>query len=332
MVGGVLTIGTVLYAAHVETALLNLDDYAYRAARVVWPLLLATPSLLGARLLVSRKTSASGLRPGASPNLLVTLLAAIVLPAVHTEQVIRQQTTLAETRRIQGQTLRAWYIVDRLTSMGSQWTVSGRTPAQQRTQWGQELERANVSLHNPLAANANVDTRLRRARDLIAWAAGNEDLDRATEVLAPIADYEPRALLLQTAVHGSREDWLAVSDGCQSVATLLSDSSAAGDFVNQLVERAYQRWAEALRRLGHYGAAQAVLEEGLAKWPGSSGYFHFQLAHHHDIGGRPRQAIEHYRQAGQTNVDFACRSERAIARLRTNSPASLLRTVRPATR
>ena len=331
LLAGGVTLATVLNCGKVENVVADSNEVIHWIVRFAWPLLLGVLWFGGLGSVVFRQIFTCCRIPVTWLNLLVALLLALVVPAVYATHLKREQTSLAERRRIQGQTYRAWYLVDRLTALGSAQLVSGQTPAQQRSLWSLELEKAKTFLDEPLAANADIDTDLRRARNLLAWSERDEDLDQVIEILSTIVLQEPRALLLRTAVYGIREEWLAVIDDCQKVVTLLDNSSASVLSAHHWRQQAYTRWAEALRQLGRYRQSQTVLEEGLERWP-SDGFFHFQVAQHHERGGRPQQAIAYYLQAKQKNSKWHPPADRAIARLRADSPACFLRSVRLSTR
>jgi len=331
LLGLCLMIATVTTATDVENAFSNVGPMAHAMVRVIWPTLMTVCWLCGLMLIFPWRGSTRP-RTNTYLTLLVSLLVASVVPAVYTTHLTRQQSAMAEARRLQGQTLRAWYLVDRLSAMASTHLVGGRTLAQQRKTWGQELEQARVELLTPLATDADTSVRIRHARNLVAWAEKDEELDLAVETLEPVAANHLRALLLKTSIHGSRKEWPAVVHDCALAISRLEQMQVTQTVDRSLVEQFYRRWAEALRMMGRYRQAEEVLVAGLANWPSSKGYFHFQLAHHHGLGGRPRQAMEQYREAAQADITYEALADQAITHLRSDSPACLLRTVRPVKR
>lgn len=85
----------------------------------------------------------------------------------------------------------------------------------------------------------------------------------------------------------------------------------------------YDLLAAAYRGVGDWPAAEQLYRERLAASDGNAPHWHFQLARHYELSGRPGRAIEHY-QAAADDAALASTSTAAIGRLKMATPTCLL--------
>lgn len=55
--------------------------------------------------------------------------------------------------------------------------------------------------------------------------------------------------------------------------------------------------------------AESVLQEAIDAAPQSRAHFHFRLAEHYRLAGRPRESIAHFKRAGELSPEYKSKAE-----------------------
>jgi tetratricopeptide (TPR) repeat protein len=323
------------YGKDFGSAFATTDFVGRLIVRVTWALLLVLPWMAAVRVLVGRTAPepASALR--GVVNLALILSVAAVVPAMYAQREIRKKSSQAETLLNTGRLREAWQVLDELSALGSRVPVGGAMPFDKVLLVRAAIDKIAEAVERPLPENASDVSRIGRASQWIALG----QMQQAQEVLRPAAENNPQAALLLATVQEELREYALCIEACQHALALVqraNNQSSGNKLVDaesrSLQQNVYSRWSEVLRKMGQYRAAEDVLRDGLEKCHGSEAHFHFELASHYTMGGRPRDALAHYERAAEMDEQFAELSEAAIRELTLNTPICLLRPITSATR
>ena len=91
-----------------------------------------------------------------------------------------------------------------------------------------------------------------------------------------------------------------------------------------MLNAAYERAANNLRRINKPNAAENLLREGLAKWPQGTSELRYQLAQHYEFGGHIRDAVAAYQELSKEESRVGTLSLQRLDALRTTKEGCML--------
>lgn len=246
--------------------------------------------------------------------------AAIALPAVFINDLIGKQTVLASDLLARQQLVAADRVIARLCAAGSNRPLRGAEPTTVRRKLARTIRalEQRVDRANPAAFDAQQTIELARTLAMLDRAAA------AQELLEPLAGERADAALLLAATLQEQQIWEASLAQFASAARLLRDMPDSAQRTAGLVQ-AIDGIAFCERELGRFREAQQSYEAGLRELPNAAAHFHFQLARHHQLGGRPTTAMAHLQQAATLDPQgYGSQSAALIRQLAAGSPGCLL--------
>lgn len=248
----------------------------------------------------------------------VVLLVAIALPAVHANDLVRVQSRKAGEWMHRQRLARARPLVAALSDLGSSTKLGGLSAQQLSRAIERDMQILTGSVSRPLPTSASPTVRIDRAHDL-AVLGRVEDAERE---LQPLADTVPGAAVLLAALLQDQERWQDSNRWYRHALTLLCE----GPRTLTARTRAYDGLAFNARQQHEDRVAEAVYHEALARIPQAQARFHFQLGRHHQLRGRPDQAIHHLRTAARLEPDnYGQQAGALIDELSAHTPGCLWR-------
>ncbi|HWB00675.1 MAG TPA: hypothetical protein VG713_19410 [Pirellulales bacterium] len=250
----------------------------------------------------------------------VAVGAAIALPAVFINDLIGKQTVLASDLLARQQLVAADRVIARLSAAGSNRPLRGAEPTTVRRKLARTIMalEQRVDRADPAALDAQQTIELARALAMLDRAAA------AQALLEPLAGERADAALLLAATLQEQQIWEASLAQFASAARLLRDMPDSAQRTAGLVQ-AIDGIAFCERELGRFREAQQSYEAGLRELPNAAAHFHFQLARHHQLGGRPTTAMAHLQQAATLDPQgYGSQSAALIRQLAAGSPGCLL--------
>jgi tetratricopeptide (TPR) repeat protein len=167
----------------------------------------------------------------------------------------------------------------------------------------------------------SADERLALSLDLAAL----EQFAQARAIVEQDARRDPRAAIVVGGVLQDEQMWEQSSRWFRTAVKLLRQRRDAPATADRDYRTPYDALAANARELRQYTQAEALYHEAIRQAPSQAAYFHFQLGRHHQLGGRPAQAMQEFAEAAKLDpAEFGEPAAHLIASLRTGTPACLL--------
>jgi tetratricopeptide (TPR) repeat protein len=242
--------------------------------------------------------------------------------AVYAEALISSRTQAAEEWMASGRYVKAERELTGLVELGSERPVAQKRPAELLPLLRKEIDRLQRTVEYPLPSTAAQRAKIARAE---AWIQ-LEQLERAAEILEPLAPTDLNALLLLAVVNRDRQRWHESDANYHTALEQLLSQAQSDPSARERARLAFEGLAYNARQTHRRADAEQILRRAIAELPAEAARFHFLLGQHYASTGRPNQAIDHLTQA--VELDPAKHRQTAtelIRQLQSSTPSCLLR-------
>lgn len=310
-------------------------DYVVRLLqRIVWCTVLQVPWCMAG---AAAGGGAAGGRRDAIPagHLLgLAVMTTVGVPVSYLAVFLEQQTLQAHQQWQQGQLVQAERLVQRLCDVGSSISFGMRPASDDATRPPVDVTAAialadlkemvalmKEQVSELAATGSSESNRLQLAQGYLA-------LDRpadATTTLAPLAERSPRAALVLAQINRQRGQFDAARRWAEKVLAIIGRAPASAEN-QEIALQAYDLLAILAGEKGDYATAEHYLLEALDQLPARRAEIHFRLGKHYEIAGNFPRALDHLRQAAESDPQRYAQPEGLLTKmLSTGAPVGLAR-------
>ena len=226
---------------------------------------------------------------------------AVAAPETYLFERIPELSAHAESLVKSGRYWQAWQTLNLLDELGSNRVVLNQLPGVAADVVAEQIRQLLRDVSQPLNANADLQTRLQRARNL----ASLDQFDAAEQSLGDLPQHDPAACLLSAAIQQQRQQWSASARSCRVALEMLA---ANGNHVRAdkdiLQTQAYDALITNYCNQRNFAAAEAVLPEALAAVPSARAYFYFRAGQYDQLAGRHANAASYYKNSLDISAAF----------------------------